>query len=421
MRITSRKKRILRTYGGILLGGTALLGALAQSQYLLMPESLESVGHMLYRVAFFVVLPLRIVLRAFSADSGFHPTPIHLALISYGTSLGIWIAWRLFKLRHQRHARSLSNTVKPSNKSLTNKTTTGTSSETVSIPANPARRRFLQQSALSVTATIGIGGGAWGALIEPDRLRIRKYSLPISDLPDSLTGMRIVHLSDTHYGPYISLPYLRHVVERINELAPDLVVLTGDYVHQTPRAIPGGIGVFAALRPRLGTLAVLGNHDHWEGADACRRTFAETGVHLIDNGRVFVTAEKLTDTPVADSFCLGGVGDLWEDAMEPHQSVAGAPASMPRLVLSHNPDVAEQWPKELRVDLIFAGHTHGGQVSLPGIGAPIVPSAYGQKYEGGLCQGPVCRVLISRGAGMAVLPFRMGVPPEISLVRLVNG
>lgn len=408
MNTHNRIKRRLLTAAGIFLGGTLLLGALAQTQYLLAPEPLESIGHLVYRVAFFIVLPLRLVLRAFSSGSGFHPSPGHLALIAYGTSLGLWALWRLWQWRKARR-----EPIQP----ITAITAPSTPESDTPVPS-PDRRRFLQQSALSAAGVMGLGAGAWGAVIEPDRLHVREYTLALRDLPDALAGLRIVHVSDTHYGPYISLPYLRSVMERVNALKPDLVVLTGDYVHQTPRAIPKGIGVFGELRARLGTVAVLGNHDHWEGAEACRQAFAGTGVRLIDNGRVFVTANGVANSPAPGALCLGGVGDLWEDAMLPSQAVADAPEAMPRLVLSHNPDVAEQWPADVRVDLIFAGHTHGGQVRLPVIGAPIVPSAYGQKYEGGLCEGPVGPVLISRGAGMAVLPFRMGVPPEISLVTL---
>jgi predicted MPP superfamily phosphohydrolase len=94
---------------------------------------------------------------------------------------------------------------------------------------------------------------------------------------------------------------------------------------------------------------------------------------------------------------------------------------MPRLLLSHNPDAAED-PRFLRarhrVDLMLSGHTHGGQVRLPVVGAPVIPSKYGQKYAAGLVQGPRCPVYVSRGLGLSGLPVRFGVPPEIVLFEL---
>jgi predicted MPP superfamily phosphohydrolase len=94
---------------------------------------------------------------------------------------------------------------------------------------------------------------------------------------------------------------------------------------------------------------------------------------------------------------------------------------MPRLLLSHNPDVAEEKAfvgSGLRVDLMVSGHTHGGQIYIPGLGAPFVPSRYGQKYAQGLVQGPTCPVFVCRGLGLSTLPLRVGVPPEIAVLEL---
>jgi predicted MPP superfamily phosphohydrolase len=94
---------------------------------------------------------------------------------------------------------------------------------------------------------------------------------------------------------------------------------------------------------------------------------------------------------------------------------------MPRLLLSHNPDVAEA-PGLVRggrlVDLMLCGHTHGGQIALPGLGTPITNSRYGQTYAQGLIEGPVCAVFVCRGIGVSALPLRLGVPPEIAVLEL---
>jgi hypothetical protein len=210
----------------------------------------------------------------------------------------------------------------------------------------------------------------------------------------------------------------------LNAEQPDLVLLTGDYVHQTPSAIPDGIAVLTELKSRLGSLAVLGNHDHWEGTEACRAEFVRHGLPLIDNQRVFLSARGLSEQPVGPCLAICGVGDLWEDSVDPEKALQDVPADCPRLLLSHNPDVAELIPNRfprLRFDLQLSGHTHGGQVSFPGVGTPIVPSAYGPRYAGGLVQGPAWPVVVSRGVGLTVLPVRFRVPPEVGLITLRRG
>ena len=197
---------------------------------------------------------------------------------------------------------------------------------------------------------------------------------------------------------------------------------TGDYVHRTPRSIETGVSLLAGFRARLGAVAVLGNHEHWEGEQACLDVFRRIGLPVLRNERLFVTPGGLAPTPVPnESICVAGLRDLWEDTASFGEALAGVEASIPRIVLAHNPDTAELAEAAgHRVDLMCSGHTHGGQVSLPVVGAPRVPSEFGEKYAGGLCRGPGFPVLVSRGVGMAVLPVRFRVPPEISLIELTR-
>src|SRR3954454_12774268 len=169
--------------------------------------------------------------------------------------------------------------------------------------------------------------------------------------------------------------------------------LTGDLAiggHEKCRTVGRE---FLKLKARCAVLGVMGNHDWWEGGGVLtKRVFAEEGVQLIDNARRFLTpAGRLIDRPVRDGLCIAGVGDLWEDKCLYAKALAGVPGGMPRILLSHNPDVAEEsqfLQSGHRVDLMLSGHTHGGQISLPGIGAPVTNSAFGQKYAKGLVAGP---------------------------------
>jgi hypothetical protein len=283
-----------------------------------------------------------------------------------------------------------------------------------------SRRRFLSRSGTGLVCAVA-GLGAYTTVVEPSRLLVRRYKLGIRNLPAALDGIRFAHMSDTHYGPYVSLPHIRRAVKLVRQQRCDLVVLTGDYVHRTPQAIHDGIGVLEECRGALGAVAVLGNHDHWEDTAACVERFEQIGLPLLDHRRRYLTKSGLvmSEPAPADSIVIAGMGDLWEDPQTFADILEDVEPTQPRIVLSHNPDTAELPDAgTYRVDLMLSGHTHGGQVWVPGIGSPIVPSSYGERYSGGLCPGPHFRVLVSRGVGMAVMPVRFGVPAEISVIEL---
>ena len=376
-----------------------LLACILQSELLLPPHWLERPGRILYRVAFFIIIPFRVPMAAVFPRVGHHWTMAHYVVSSLGTPFFLWGCWALWR-RVRR---------KPPVPQQASRTPVG-------------RRRFLLRTAAgaaAAAAAAAAGCGAYASIIEPGCIKLRTYEVPIDGLPAELDGIRLAHVSDTHYGPYTALSFLEGVAGRVSALDTDYVVMTGDYVHFTPRSIERGIGLLAKFKSRLGSVAVMGNHEHWEGAGACRREFERIGLPLVDNARLFLTPDGLRGEPIpGKSLCLAGVGDYHEDMVSFEKALDGVPEAMPRIVLSHNPDTAELIRTGQRVDLMLCGHTHGGQVSLPGIGAPWTGSQYGSKYLGGMCRGPHCPVLVSRGVGIALLPLRFRVPPEVGLVTL---
>lgn len=246
-------------------------------------------------------------------------------------------------------------------------------------------------------------------------LETTHLQFPLRDLPQELHGLKAALLSDLHRGPLNSRRYLTRVLAEVNALEPDLVLIPGDFVE------PGGYiedmaRLLALLRaPVLGT---LGNHDHWAGREKARRLYPLT---LLDNTRVFLDHRKrLCHVPPERGLCLAGVEDILYNKPDLGAALAGVPPGMPRVLLSHNPDFAED-PRAAghRVDLMLSGHTHGGQIRLPWLGAPITCSRYGQKYAAGLVQGPHWPVYVSRGVGNSGLPLRIGVPAEITVVEFV--
>lgn len=388
---------------GMVTAGLVLLGAILQSESLVAPYWLEDVSRAVYKLAFFIILPFRSIVFLFIPRVDHHWTLMHYVVTCMGTPFffyGVWHASRFLRRRiKSRRSTSLAH-------------------RTVSSAALD-RRQFLVRSAAGAVGIASGGLGSYASLVAPEILHVRRYSYAIKDLPSALDGLRIVHVSDTHYGPFVSMSYLNEVFSRANALDPDLVVLTGDHVHYTPESVEPGILALGRLKGRLGTVAVMGNHEHWEGADYCREQFQKAGIPLLDNSRLYLTTDGLTREPkVGASLCLAGVGDLWEDVVDFDRALGGVMPDMPRLLLSHNPDVAEMSNGGHRVDLMFSGHTHGGQIALPLIGAPVAPSLYGDRYLGGACQGPYCPVVVSRGVGVAGVPVRLGVPPELGVITL---
>jgi predicted MPP superfamily phosphohydrolase len=207
---------------------------------------------------------------------------------------------------------------------------------------------------------------------------------------------------------------LRLVVERTNAERPDLVVLLGDYVikgvaggrFMTPEAMANEL---AGLRGPLGVVAVLGNHDWWYDGPRVQKALVGAGFRVLDNEAVVLERG-------GRRFWVAGIGDLWAGSPDPARALATVPDDEPVLALTHNPDVFPRVPA--RVALTLAGHTHGGQVRLPLLGAPIVPSQFRQRYAAGLVEEEGRRIFVTPGIGTSIVPVRLGVPPEISVVVL---
>lgn len=254
----------------------------------------------------------------------------------------------------------------------------------------------------------------WAVAVEPGRLVVREQAVTLADWPPG-RALRLAVLADLHTGaPHMSLARLRGVLERVRTLQPDALVLLGDYVIQD---VVGGrfvapedtAAVVGAWRPPLGTFAVLGNHDGWFDGPRVRRALERHGVRVLEN-------EALRCPWGRGGFWFAGLADLWTGHPDPTRALAEVPTGEPVIVLTHSPDVFPLLPS--RVGLTLAGHTHGGQVRLPLLGTPIVPSMYGSRYVAGLVVEDGRQLFVTSGLGTSIVPLRLGVPPEIALVSL---
>jgi predicted MPP superfamily phosphohydrolase len=257
--------------------------------------------------------------------------------------------------------------------------------------------------------------------VEPLWLEENDLTIPVRDLPPALDGLTVAHLTDFHNGPQLPPEYLREVVDRTNARRPDLIALTGDYVHCGYGSVSEAAVALGRLAAPLGVFAVLGNHDFSvRNALGLRR---HRGLHLAVEGALNTQGiHVLRNEGVLlnhGSAVLGvaGIDDLWSRECDPAKALNSLPAGVPRVVLAHNPRTAELFTG-LRGDLMLSGHTHGGQVNWPGLGRVFL-GRKARRMAAGLHQHESVPVYVNKGVGFG-WRFRFGVRPEIAFLRLTR-
>jgi len=278
------------------------------------------------------------------------------------------------------------------------------------LPAKPdfvKRRKFLGMMLMSAAAGLSIEH----VLAQRRSCRINRVGIPISGLAPAFDGLRVAHLSDFHHGPLVSAEFIRNAVRLANHLRPDVIALTGDFIHRGSEWAEGCFHELSALCAPMGVFGVLGNHDHYvHASSAVRLAMGKAGIRDLTNRGIDLKRGKQT-------LRICGVGDLWKDKQDLRAALGATQKPDSAILLSHNPDYAESVMDD-RVGLILSGHTHGGQCVLPLIGAPILPSRFGQKYKSGLCRAPVAKVFVTTGVGHSFPPVRWNCPSEIALLTL---
>lgn len=266
-------------------------------------------------------------------------------------------------------------------------------------------------------------------------LSIEQLTIAIADLPKSLHGTKIVQLSDLHYDGFrLSEHILAQAIEATNQAQADLILLTGDYITDDPKPIEQLVQQLKHLQSRAGIYAVLGNHDLYYHRSKAKVTEALTsiGVQVLWNQVVY---------PLGSGLALAGLPDFWSREFNPTPVMQQLEPETPRIVLSHNPDSAEQL-QQWRVDLQLSGHTHGGQVRIPGFGPapallqmlqphipkwlqswipfmkPCTQTVKHWEWAQGLHQLGKNQLYVNRGLG-TYAPGRLFCPPEVTVITLV--
>ena len=286
---------------------------------------------------------------------------------------------------------------------------------------SPARRRFLERTAVLVSATPFVAAG-YGLLYERQNVEVVRQRVRLARLPKAFEGFRIAQLSDIHLGPFTTANYIRRCVAITNGLEPDLIALTGDYVCWDPKAQGEAVRVLAGLRAPHGVFGCMGNHEADVGIeDSITRLFAAQGIRMLRQERAPI---RLGD----EMLNLIGIDNGNDVAPDAEQQVEGdrrlqqlRALIMPdtvNILLIHSPQTFGD--RELGIDLTLAGDTHGGgQLSLDFIHRGLnLGSLVGVPYIRGLYKNGGEQLYMNRGIGITGLPIRFGARPEITMLEL---
>jgi predicted MPP superfamily phosphohydrolase len=255
----------------------------------------------------------------------------------------------------------------------------------------------------------------YSALLER-HLTLVEGSATLSALPHAFDGTRALLVTDIHVGPFLDPAALGRVFARLQAVRPDIILLGGDFTTARARELLPCLPAFRTLTAPLGVFAVLGNHDHYTREPArVRDLLSGCGITVLDNRALDIErAHSAGGAPAR--LRLAGIDDLHSGHPDLDAALAGAPEDRPTILLSHNPDIVFAAARR-GVALVLSGHTHGGQIRIPGLPVLVRMSRYRLDDGHYVVEGGT-QVIVSRGLGVTGLPLRLACPPEAVLITL---
>lgn len=275
------------------------------------------------------------------------------------------------------------------------------------------RRRFLQGSAALAGTSILAGLYAWQ--IEPHWVEFVRRKMPIVNLPKHLSGKTLIQLSDIHVGPFVSDWFLIDSFDLTKILNPDFVVFTGDFIHYEGQSTLNQLAKISKFFPKgkLGTLAVLGNHDY--GNAYSESIIAENLTDIVENAGVTVLRNENKEL---QGLNIIGIDDIWGTNVFPEKALKTYEPEMGNLTLCHNPDGCDGKFWGNYQGWVLSGHTHGGQVRPPLMNAPILPVENKRYVAGEIDLKDGRKLYVNRALGHQE-QLRFNVRPEITIFELV--
>lgn len=241
-------------------------------------------------------------------------------------------------------------------------------------------------------------------------VQIKHYQIKMNK--KSFNGFKIIFLSDFHHSSIVTKKYLNKVVNKVNELKPDLIILGGDYVSTDLKYVTPIFEVLKKLKATKGVFGVIGNHDINVSKDKVLNAMKKADIKSLDNRSYWIHHQN-------DRIKLGGAADFLYDKPDIVKTIDDVSPNDYVILVSHNPDYVEEI-KNHHIDLMLSGHTHGGQVTIFGMYAPYIPSNYKQKYRTGLKVINQVKLIVTNGVGVVGLPIRFFARPQIVMIELVN-
>ncbi len=269
------------------------------------------------------------------------------------------------------------------------------------------RRKFLK---LGVYGGLGCLVASYPFFIERYLLQVNTYNIPVRNLPEEFDNFKIVQLTDLHYGKLMPEFFIERIIDKANSLGGDSIVCTGDYILNSDygsQSIKTVWSMIKRLKAKYGVYSVLGNHDHWANFNKSLECLNDSGQNIRHKA---ISIERNMK-----KIWIGGAGDLWEDELGIDTAFREVPSKDCKILLAHNPDTADT-QYTTRIDLMISGHTHGGQVNIPFLGAPVLP-VNNKSYSSGYIRSQHTDIFISRGIGWAIIPIRWNCYPEIAVLN----
>ena len=273
------------------------------------------------------------------------------------------------------------------------------------------KKLFTRRNFIGTTALGTAGAFSYARWIEPELLTITQQDITLPNLPPALDGVTIAHLTDFHFEPDQDEQLMTKAVNAVNQLEPDIIALTGDYITQETDVFEPLMNILAKLKAKHGIYGIMGNHDGWAKPSVFfQQGFKKAGMEFLINQGTFINIR-------GEKMLITGTDSVWSGTVDAPACWRGHQGETV-IALVHEPDTFDHLLKDHQVDLQLSGHTHGGQCRVPLIGYAPVGVRYGRNYIYGEHAQRGSKIFVSRGLGTVSLRVRFACAPEVAILTL---